>query len=130
MSISYLDGPRLRRAMLSACAGGQLVKNELNRINVFPVPDGDTGTNLALTLRSISGRLSSLREPRVDLVADAIAQSAVMGARGNCGMMLSHFLIGLSVGLRGHRSVTTAQFGIAFTEGATRLEAALDNPVE
>ena len=130
MSISYLDGPRLRRAMLAACRHGQGVKAELNRINVFPVPDGDTGTNLSLTLRSIAERLSQLEERRVDRVAEAVAEAAVLGARGNCGMMLSHFLLGFASGLDGHGRVTTSQFGSAFTAGAAALEGALDDPVE
>lgn len=130
MPISYLDGPRLRRGVLAACRHGQLVKAELNRINVFPVPDGDTGTNLAMTLRSISSRVTTLEEPRVDRVAHAVAEAAVLGARGNCGMMLSHFLIGFASGLEGRRRVDTGTFAHAFGEGAAALEGALDHPVE
>ena len=130
MSISYLDGPRFKRAMLAACHHGQRVKGELNRINVFPVPDGDTGTNLALTLRSIAERLSGVHDERVDRVAAAVAEGAVLGARGNCGMMLSHFLLGLSRDLQGTGRVGTEQFGVAFWAGARTLEEALDEPVE
>lgn len=130
MSISYLDGPRFKRAVLAACVYGQRVKGELNRINVFPVPDGDTGTNLALTLRSIAERLAGVGEERVDRVAAAVAEGAVLGARGNCGMMLSHFLLGLSRDLDGTGRVGTERFGGAFWAGATALENALDDPVE
>lgn len=130
MSITYLDGPRFKRAMLAACRHGQRVKGELNRINVFPVPDGDTGTNLALTLRSIAERLSRVGDRRVDRVAAAVAEGAVLGARGNCGMMLSHFLLGLSRDLDGTERVDTERFGGAFWAGAQTLENALDDPVE
>ncbi|MDH3222869.1 MAG: DegV family EDD domain-containing protein [Gemmatimonadota bacterium] len=130
MPISYLDGPRLRRAVLAACSYGQRAKGELNRINVFPVPDGDTGTNLALTLRSIAGRLAGVGDRRIDRVAAEIAEAAVLGARGNCGMMLSHFLLGLSRDLDGHGRIGTREFGGAFWAGAAALENALDEPVE
>ena len=88
--IAYVDGPRLRRALLAACRSGRRCKAELNRINVFPVADGDTGTNLSLTLEAVAGELAGSRERRVDRVAALVARSAQLGARGNCGMMLLH----------------------------------------
>ena len=54
MQIGYLDGPRLRRSLIAACDYAQEQRAELNRINVFPVPDGDTGTNLAMTVRAVA----------------------------------------------------------------------------
>src|SRR5688500_4547880 len=101
--IAYLDGPRLRRSLMAACDHAQRQRGELNRINVFPVPDGDTGTNLALTVRAIADHLRGNVDPSVSGVASAAAEAAVLGARGNCGMMLSHFLLGFSrsLGARG-----------------------------
>lgn len=128
--IAYVDGPRLRRAFLAACAHAQEYKAELNRINVFPVPDGDTGTNLALTLDAIAGALAASRERRVDRVAAAVARAAVMGARGNCGMMLSQFLIGLASGLEGRARVSAGEFGAALVAGSRSLDAAVEKPVE
>ena len=92
MRIEYLDGERLRRSLIAGCEFVQHRRAELNRINVFPVPDGDTGTNLALTASAISDGLRSLRDRSVAVVARQAADSAIMGARGNCGMILSHFL--------------------------------------
>lgn len=129
-SIVYVDGPRLRRALLAACRSGRRCKAELNRINVFPVADGDTGTNLSLTLEAVAGELSGFRERRVDRVAAVAARSALLGARGNCGMMLSQFLLGFSGGLKGRARATLAEFASALTEGARSLDAAVDNPVE
>ncbi len=128
--IAYVDGPRLRRAFLAACAHAQEYKAELNRINVFPVPDGDTGTNLALTLNAIAGDLAASRERRVDRVAAAVARSAVMGARGNCGMMLSQFLIGFAGGLEGRARASADEFGAALVAGSRSLDAAVEKPVE
>lgn len=128
--IAYVDGPRLRRALLAACAHGQKGKAELNRINVFPVPDGDTGTNLALTLDAIASDLAGSRERRVDRVASAVARSAVLGARGNCGMMLSQFLLGFAGGLEGCTRVSWVEFGDALLAGSRSLDKAVENPVE
>ena len=128
--IAYVDGPRLRRALLAACVHGRKGKAELNRINVFPVPDGDTGTNLAMTLDAIAADLAGSRERRVDRVASAVARSAVLGARGNCGMMLSQFLLGFARGLEGHSRVSSVEFGDALLAGSRSLDRAVENPVE
>ena len=69
MRIGYLDGPRLRRSLLAACAYTQRQRRELNRINVFPVPDGDTGTNLALSFRAIAAALDGVEDASVSGVA-------------------------------------------------------------
>ncbi len=130
MQIRYLDGPRLRRSLLAACEHAQRQRGELNRINVFPVPDGDTGTNLALTLRAIADRLRGNEDRGVSRVADEAAQAAVLGARGNCGMMLSHFLIGFARQLKDRVRITTREFGVALSEGVRNLTDALERPVE
>ncbi len=130
MQIRYLDGPRLRRALLAACEYAQRERAELNRINVFPVPDGDTGTNLALTLQSVADHLRPARQEDVSVVAYQAAEGAVLGARGNCGMMLSHFLLGFAEGLASRARVGTAEFGAALGAGSAKLQAALERPVE
>lgn len=130
VGIAYLDGPRLRRAILAACRQGQRVKAELNRINVFPVPDGDTGTNLAITLDAIASDLAAMHERRADRVAAAVARSAVLGARGNCGMMLSQFLLGFAKGVEGRTRLSPGEFGSAFVSGARSLDRSVERPVE
>ena len=128
--IAYVDGRRLKRAMLASCSHAQRAKAELNRINVFPVADGDTGTNLALTLDAIASGLAGFRERRVDEVAALVARSALLGARGNCGMMLSQFLLGLSGELEGRSRVSLDDFALALMAGARALDAAVEDPVE
>lgn len=130
MRIAYLDGPRLRRSLLAASDYAQRCRAELNRINVFPVPDGDTGTNLALTVRSVSDRLHGMDEPSAGRVASAAAEAAVMGARGNCGMILSHFLIGFSEGVGERTRLTVGEFSTALRAGAHHVYQALERPVE
>lgn len=129
-TVAYVDGPRLRRAMLAACRSGRRCKAELNRINVFPVADGDTGTNLSITLEAIVGELAASRERRADRVAATVARSALLGARGNCGMMLSQFLLGFSGGLEGRARVSLDEFASALAAGARSLDGAVENPVE
>ncbi len=128
--IAYVDGHRLRRAMLAACGHARQYKGELNRINVFPVADGDTGTNLTLTLDAVASDLAGSRERRLDRVAASVARSAVLGARGNCGMMLSQFLLGFSIGVDGRSRVSLDEFAAAFEAGARSLDGAVEEPVE
>ncbi|MEE2898648.1 MAG: DegV family protein [Gemmatimonadota bacterium] len=130
MQIKYLDGPRLRRSLVAACEYAQRYREELNRINVFPVPDGDTGTNLALTVRAIADHLRANDARAVSEVAHEAAQAAVLGARGNCGMLLSHFFLGFSNDLTGLERIGTARFAEALRAGATGVYEALEKPVE
>lgn len=130
MQIAYVDGPRLRRSLVAACEYAQQQRSELNRINVFPVPDGDTGTNLALTLRAIADSLSRNSDRDISGVANAAAEAAVLGARGNCGMMLSHFLLGFAAQVRDRARISTVEFGEALTGGVQHLYEALEKPVE
>ena len=130
MRISYLDGPRLRRSLLAACEYTQLQRSELNRINVFPVPDGDTGTNLALTVQAIADHLRKNDARDFGIVAQEAAQAAVLGARGNAGMMLSHFLLGFAEKAKGRARISSTEFGQALRAGADRLQSALEKPVE
>ncbi|MDH3207456.1 MAG: DegV family EDD domain-containing protein [Gemmatimonadota bacterium] len=130
MQIRYLDGPRLRRSLLAACEHARLQRAELNRINVFPVPDGDTGTNLALTLGAIMDHLRGTRDRDLSVVAYQAAQGAVVGARGNCGMMLSHFLLGFAESVGSRARIDAQEFGLALVAGSEKLHAALEQPVE
>lgn len=130
MQISYIDGPRLRRSLIAACEHAQRQRAELNRINVFPVPDGDTGTNLALTARSIVDCLRTNDDDGVAAVAAAAAEAAVLGARGNCGMMLSHFLLGFAAQLSDVERLEPDGFAAALSAGVAHLEAAMEVAVE
>jgi dihydroxyacetone kinase-like predicted kinase len=94
MKIKYLNGTRLYNAFL---AGGEAVISDqsyLNKINVFPVPDSDTGTNLASTMRAIAQRAKA--SFAVHATLDSIADAAISGARGNSGIIFAQFIYGLS----------------------------------
>lgn len=130
VKIGYIDGARFRRALLAGCEHGQRARAELNRINVFPVPDGDTGTNLALTLRSIGDGLRGVRSRSLGAVAQKAAEDAILGARGNCGMILSHFLLGLAEGIGERTRVSAREFSDAMRAAVDHVYGALERPVE
>src|SRR3954468_21678036 len=128
--ITYVDGPRLARSIVAAADWVAAGREEINRINVFPVPDGDTGTNFSLTLRAVADALKALGDASLPVTAKTMAQAAVLGARGNSGMMLAHFLLGFTDAL-GERSVATAaDVATAIRRGADRLYESLDDPRE
>ena len=130
VGIAYLDGPRLARAVFAASDWVAAGREEINRINVFPVPDGDTGTNFSLTLRSVADALRALGDATLPATAEAMARAAVLGARGNSGMMLAHFLLGFADGLGQRNSADARTIARALREGTDRLYASLDDPRE
>lgn len=130
IGIAYVDGPRLARSLIAAADWVAAGRDEINRINVFPVPDGDTGTNFSLTLRAVADALRALGDAPLPETARTIARAAVLGARGNSGMMLAHFLMGFAEGLGDRPAATATEVGQALRRGATTLEGALDEPRE
>ena len=130
MGIAYVDGPRLARALFAAADWVAAGRDEINRINVFPVPDGDTGTNFSLTLRSVADALRALGDASLPETVQAMARGAVLGARGNSGMMLAHFLLGFADSLDKKDRASTVEIARAIRTGSDRLYAALDDPRE
>jgi len=130
VGIAYVDGPRLSRSLLAASDWVTAGRDEINRINVFPVPDGDTGTNFSLTLRSVSDALRALGDAPLDSTARTAARGAVLGARGNSGMMLAHFLLGFAEALEGREKGTAKDIARGIRLGADRLYSSLDDPRE
>jgi DAK2 domain fusion protein YloV len=130
VGISYVDGPRLARALYAASDWVAAGREEINRINVFPVPDGDTGTNFSLTLRSVADALRAIGDASLPDTVTAMARGAVLGARGNSGMMLAHFLLGFADALGPKESATTLDIARAIRAGSDRLSNSLDDPRE
>ncbi len=128
--IAYVDGPRLRRSLLAAADWVAAARDDLNRLNVFPVPDGDPGTNMCLTLRAVAQSLRELGDAPLPRVTAAMAQASVRGARGNSGMLLSQFLLGLRDGLGERLMAGAADLAQAIQMGFDRLAGSLDEPVE
>jgi DAK2 domain fusion protein YloV len=116
-----------------AVGGSWLEKSvpDINAINVFPVPDGDTGTNMFLTVRSVieeADRVSS--DSSVSAVVKAMAQGALMGARGNSGVILSQFFRGLAKGLDEKEIITGTDWAMALDEASRAAYKGLSQPVE
>lgn len=130
VGIAYVDGPRLARSLYAAADWVAAGREEINRINVFPVPDGDTGTNFSLTLRAVADALRALGDAPLPATARTAARAAVLGARGNSGMMLAHFLLGFADGLGDTRAARARDIAVAVRRGAATLEASLDDPRE
>jgi hypothetical protein len=115
-----------------AAGSGWLEKSvpDINAINVFPVPDGDTGTNMFLTMRSVIEEADRVSGDSVSAVAKAMAQGALMGARGNSGVILSQFFRGLAKGLDEKDSITGNDWAIALDEASHTAYKGLSQPVE
>lgn len=128
--IAYLDGHRLRRGFLAGAAYVARQRAELDRINVFPVPDGDTGTNLTLTLRSISDALRRVKSDSFSEVAGVAAEAGVLAARGNSGMLFSRYLLGFSESVGRRLRVGPDDIAEALSAAASSLHDVLENPQE
>lgn len=128
MKIKYLDGRRLYNAFL---VGGNAIisdKNYLNKINVFPVPDSDTGSNLASTIRSISEKAQMSHS--ADDTLRSIADAAIYGARGNSGLIFAQFLQGVSDQFKNMKRISTNKFGESVKKAAHYAYASIVSPVE
>ena len=86
----------LRKMFLSGAKTLEIKKNWINELNVFPVPDGDTGTNMTLTIMSAAAEVNKLMNPSVEDLAKAISSGSLRGARGNSGVILSQLLRGFT----------------------------------
>lgn len=124
------DGPMLRQWIQAALAWLEEHAGAINALNVFPVPDGDTGTNMLLTLRSAWKEAANSSEQGVGHVAHALAYGALMGARGNSGVILSQLLRGFARRLEGLEAFEVAQFAEALREASATAYKGVIKPVE
>jgi len=129
-TIRYLDGKRLNRALRAGIRRVISKQDYLNKINVFPVPDGDTGTNLAFTLNSIRQNLVRHSDRHAGNTLTKVADAAIDGARGNSGAILAQFFQGLSDGAADFDKLDLQQFSLAVTMGAQYARTAMSEPKE
>ena len=128
--ISVFDGQDLKRAVLAGQAWLEQHREAINALNVFPVPDGDTGTNMTLTMRAATKEIAESSEKSASVIAATFSRGALMGARGNSGVILSQILRGLSKGLEGKTTFTAVDFAAALQESARLAYSAVIKPVE
>ena len=125
-----LDGPLLRKLFADACSLLQRHVQALNAINVFPVPDGDTGTNLYLTLRAGVDAAADSDSGDLAAISQALAHGALMGARGNSGVIFSQILRGFSAALDGLREADGPTLAKALASATEAAYGALSEPIE
>lgn len=131
METTHCDGKLLKRLLVAGGRWLSLHRGVLNELNVFPVPDGDTGTNLSLTMRGALSPLLARRAPeRVGEVALAAARGALMGARGNSGVILSQILHGFAQGLSTCERADTASLAQALEASSSAAYGAVAQPRE
>lgn len=132
MSEIKIDGLLLKRMIISAANNLENNKIMVNALNVFPVPDGDTGTNMALTMQSAVKELQTIKEanPELQQIADAAANGSLMGARGNSGVILSQIFRGFARSLKGKDVFDSRALANALLEGSNTAYKAIMKPTE
>lgn len=125
-----IDGAAFRRMIMSAAASIELNKQRVNELNVFPVPDGDTGTNMSMTLGAAAADLRKNEDPNLGKAADITASALLRGARGNSGVILSLLFRGFSKALKGMEQADGANFAQALTVGVEAAYNAVMKPAE
>ncbi len=126
---AVLDGHDLKEMFTAGADWLEQLLPELNALNVFPVPDGDTGTNMVYTIRA-SLDAAKNTDGSVSVVARAIDRGALMGARGNSGVILSQILHGIAEGVKGKDTIDAVDFARALQKASETAYSALSNPVE
>ena len=128
--MEHLGGDDLRRAFLAAAGRMEEFRDTINALNVFPVPDGDTGTNMLLTLRSAVQGFSDSADPPISEIASTVAEGAFFGARGNSGVILSQIFKGFADALAGRDTSSAADIVRAFGLSVTAAYGSVGTPVE
>ena len=130
MAVTELDGRGFEKFIAAGTYFLRTYRGVLNDLNVFPVPDGDTGSNMYLTARAALRSLGSVRRQPLSAVAAAVADGSLLGARGNSGVILSQMLRGFSHSVRHRDAIDTFQLSLAMREAVIAARAALTKPVE
>ena len=130
MRIKYIDGIRLHKAVQAGINHVITRKDYLNKINVFPVPDGDTGTNMAYTLSKIAEETKLKNQKSIFKMAEAISDASLNGARGNSGSILAQFFVGFSEGIGSYKKLTPKRFSKAIETAKEYSYDALSDPKE
>ena len=125
-----MDGAAYRRMLLSAAASIERNKEAINELNVFPVPDGDTGTNMSMTLNTAAQDLKRVENPTLTKAADIAASAMLRGARGNSGVILSLLFRGFSKALKGLEETDGVGLASAINAGVEAAYKAVMKPAE
>lgn len=130
MNQEILDGAKLKLMFLSAAQFLETNKEAVNALNVFPVPDGDTGTNMSLTMLSAAREIKAVESDDISQISDALSRGALKGARGNSGVILSQLFRGFARALKDEQEITTVKYAKALKAGVETAYKAVMKPVE
>ena len=125
-----IKGSSFRRMMINAAAAIEINKQQLNDLNVFPVPDGDTGTNMSMTINAAAADLRKVEDPNLEKASHTAASAMLRGARGNSGVILSLLLRGISRKLKGAEHCDGVLWAEALQEGVDAAYKAVMKPAE
>ena len=128
--IDRLDGQLFRDMVIAASSSVECRKQDINELNVFPVPDGDTGTNMSMTLNSASAELRGKTYKTLCSACDAVASAMLRGARGNSGVILSLLFRGFSKAMKERQTADASAVAAAMTEGVNAAYKAVMKPTE
>ena len=130
MTIYKIDGNTIKNMIISGANELENNKHLVNSLNIFPVPDGDTGTNMSLTMTSAVKEINSLKNFEMHSVFEAAANGTLMGARGNSGVILSQIFRGFAKGVKKHNDFSIAAVADSFMEGSNTAYKAIMKPTE
>ena len=125
-----VNGAEFRRLVINAAAAIEINKQKLNELNVFPVPDGDTGTNMSMTVNAAAADLRKLEDPSIEKASSCAASAMLRGARGNSGVILSLLFRGISKKLKGVEICDGVLWAEALQEGVDAAYKAVMKPAE
>ena len=128
--IQYIDGKKLREMFVSGANNLQNHKDLVDKLNVFPVPDGDTGTNMSLTISYAIKELLKVNDDNITDIGKALSKGSLMGARGNSGVILSQIIRGIAKSVEGKDKLSSEDFAEAFKNGADTAYKAVIKPIE
>ncbi len=128
--IEYIDAALLKKMFLSGAAGIEAKKEIINELNVFPVPDGDTGTNMTLTIMSAAKEVAAIEEPTMEQLSKAISSGSLRGARGNSGVILSQLFRGFTKGIKDCEKIDVTTAANAFAKAVETAYKAVMKPKE
>ncbi|WP_373216959.1 DAK2 domain-containing protein [Ruminococcus sp. 5_1_39BFAA] len=130
MNKQTIDAKILSRMFLAGAKNLEAKKEWINELNVFPVPDGDTGTNMTLTIMSAAGEVGALADPDMEVLAKAISSGSLRGARGNSGVILSQLLRGFTKGVKNYTKLDAPALAAAMEKGVETAYKAVMKPKE
>lgn len=130
MSINKIDSGMIQKMFLAGAKALEAKKEYINELNVFPVPDGDTGTNMTMTIMSAAKEVSMLQKPKMDELAKAISSGSLRGARGNSGVIMSQIFRGFVKSIKGNDTLDVTVLGNAVNHAAETAYKAVMKPKE